>query len=324
MTSGSNQVRVYHDDHGFFKHATVNSSVTISGVESAVHGIPAIELNATHVVDNVEQDSYTITVSTTAGTTGIGGAGTVVATDNRAFQAFQANIQQVLVSNTNITWAAKTSSGLGLTETSRTPYVLDSEYSPIIPNETMYSSTTKVIATSDNKSSPTMFVRGAFTSTRANLSPAVDLERATVFTIGNRIDRPVGSTTAGFNVVADYIAENTADTGSALAKYVTKTVLLDEASSTLKVFIDVAKPNNTEFDVYYKSAEDETAIEAAAWTLASPDSPIPVSDVEEFKEVEWSIDPSEDFKAFALKIVMKSENPAFVPQGQALRAIALV
>jgi len=125
-------------------------------------------------------------------------------------------------------------------------------------------------------------------------------------------------------VVADYVAENTADTCSALAKYVTKTVLLDEASSTLKVFIDVAKPNNTEFDVYYKSAEDETAIEATSWTLASPNSPIPVSDVEEFKEVEWSIDPSEDFKAFALKIVMKSENPAFVPQGQALRAIALV
>jgi hypothetical protein len=324
MTSGSNQVRVYHDDHGFFKHASVNSSVTISGVEGTVHGIPAGELNATHVVDNVEQDSYTITVSTTAGTTGIGGAGTVVATDNRAFQAFQANIQQVLVNNTNITWSAKTSSGLGLTETARTPYVLDTAFSPIIPNETMYTDTTRVIATSDNKSSPTMFVRGAFTSTRANLSPAVDLERATVFTIGNRIDRPVGSATAGFNVVADYVAENTADTGSALAKYVTKTVLLDEASSTLKVFIDVAKPNNTEFDVYYKSAEDETAIEATSWTLASPNSPIPVSDVEEFKEVEWSIDPSEDFKAFALKIVMKSENPAFVPQGQALRAIALV
>ena len=49
-----------------------------------------------------------------------------------------------------------------------------------------------------------------------------------------------------------------------------------------------------------------------------------VSDIGEFKEVEWSIDPTEDFKAFSIKIVMKSENPAFVPQGQALRAIALV
>ena len=324
MTSGSNVVRVYHDDHGFFKHATVNSSVTITGVASAVHGIPASELNATHVVDNVEQDSYTITVSTNATSTGIGGAGTVVATDNRAFQAFQANIQQVLLNNTNITWAAKTSSGLGLTETSRTPYVLDAAFSPIIPNETMYTDTTRVIATTDNKSSPTMYVRGTFTSTKANLSPAVDLERATVFTIGNRIDRPVGSTTAGFNVVADYVAENTTETGSALSKYVTKTVLLDEASSTLKLFIDVARPNNTEFDVYYKSAEDETSIDATAWTLATPDNPIPVSDIGEFKEVEWSIDPTEDFKAFSIKIVMKSENPAFVPQGQALRAIALV
>ena len=95
----------------------------------------------------------------------------------------------------------------------------------------MYTDTTRVIATTDNKNSPTMYVRGAFTSTRSNLSPAVDLERATVFTIGNRVDRPVGSTTAGFNVVADYVAENTTETGSALAKYVTKTVLLDEASS---------------------------------------------------------------------------------------------
>ena len=169
-----------------------------------------------------------------------------------------------------------------------------------------------------------MYVRGAFTSTKANLSPAVELERATVFTIGNRSDRPVGSTTAGFNVVADYVAENTTETGSALSKYVTKTVLLDEASSTLKLFIDVARPNNTEFDVYYKSAEDETSIDATAWTLATPDNPIPVSDIGEFKEVEWSIDPTEDFKAFSIKIVMKSENPAFVPQGQALRAIALV
>ena len=324
MTTGSNIVRVYHDDHGFFKHASVNSRVTLTGIASAVHGIPASELNATHVVDSVEQDSYTITVSTNATTTGIGGAGTVVATDYRAFQAFQANIQQVLLNNTNITWAAKTSSGLGLTETSRTPYVLDTAFSPIIPNETMYTDTTRVIATTDNKNTPTMYVRGAFTSTRSNLSPAVDLERATVFTIGNRVDRPVGSTTAGFNVVADYVAENTTETGSALAKYVTKTVLLDEASSTLKVFIDVARPNNTEFDVYYKSAEDETTIEATPWALATPDNPIPVSDIEEFKEVEWSIDPTEDFKAFALKIVMKSENPAFVPQGQALRAIALV
>ena len=324
MTSGSNQVRVYHDDHGFFKHATVNSSVTISGVASAVHGIPASELNATHVVDNVEQDSYTITVSTNATTTGIGGAGTVVATDNRAFQAFQTNIQQVLVNNTNITWSAKTSSGLGLTETARTPYVLDTAYSPIIPNETMYTDTTRVIATSDNKSSSSLLVRGAFSSTKANLSPAVDLERATVFTIGNRIDRPVGSATAGFNTVINYEAENTTNTGSALAKYVTKTVLLDEPSSTLKIFMDVSQPNNTQLEIYYKSAEDETAIDAVAWSLVSPTSPIPVSDTGEFSEAEWSIDPSEDFKAFKLKIVMKSENPAFVPQSSALRAIALV
>ena len=323
-TSGSAIVRVSHKNHGFFKHATVNSSVTISGVASSIHGIPASELNATHVVDNVEQDSYTITVSTNATTTGIGGAGTIDATDNRAYHAFQTNVQQVLLTGTNITWAAKTASGLGLMETSRTPYVVDTAYSAIIPNETMYTSTTRVIATTDNKNASTFLVRGAFTSTRSNLSPAVDLERASVFTIGNRIDRPVATTTAGFNVVEDFVAETTTGVGSALAKYSTKTVLLNEASSTLKVYIDVARPNNTEFEIYYKTGADEAEITAAAWTLASPDSPIPVSDTGAFNEAEWSIDPAVDFKAFSIKIVMKSENPALVPQGRALRAIALV
>ena len=323
-TSGSGIVRVSHDNHGFFVHGSVNSSVTISGVATAIHGIPASELNATHVVSAVEQDSYTITVSTNATSTGIGGAATIDATDNRAFQAFQTNIQQVLLTGTNVTWAAKTTSGLGLMETSRTPYVVDSAFSAIIPNETMYSSTTRVIATADNKNVSTFLARGAFTSTRSNLSPAIDLERASVFTIGNRIDRPVGSTTAGFNVVDGFVAETTAAVGSALAKYVTKTVLLNEASSTLKIFIDVARPNNTEFEVYYKTGADETEVNAASWALATPDNVIPVSDTGTFSEVEWTINPTIDFKAFGIKLVMKSENPALVPNAAAFRAIALV
>tara|TARA_B110000211_G_scaffold81251_1_gene95132 strand:- start:3271 stop:8499 length:5229 start_codon:yes stop_codon:yes gene_type:complete len=323
-TSGSAIVRVSHNNHGFFKHATINSSVTISGVATAIHGIPAAQLNATHVVSGVEQDSYTITVATSATSTGIGGAATIDATDNRAFQAFQTNIQQVLLTGTNVTWAAKTTSGLGLMETSRTPYVVDSAYSAIIPNETMYTSTTRVIATTDNKNVPTFLARGAFTSTRSNLSPAIDLERASVVTVGNRIDRPVATTTAGFNVVDGFVAETTAAVGSALAKYVTKTVLLNEASSTLKIFIDVARPNNTEFEVYYKTGADETEVNAAVWVLATPDNIIPVSDTGTFSEVEWTIDPAIDFKAFTTKLVMKSENPALVPKASAFRAIALV
>ena len=324
MTSGSGIVRVAHPNHGFFVHSSVNSKVTISGVASAIHGIPAAQLNATHIVSAVEQDSYTITCATNATSTGIGGAATVDATDNRAYHAFQTNIQQVLISNTNISWAAKTASGLGLTETARTPYVVDTAFAAIIPNETMYSTTTRVIATTDNKAASTFLARAAFTSTKSNLSPVVDLERSTVFTIGNRIDRPVASTTAGFNVVTDYEAENTTKVGSALAKYLTKTVLLEETSSTLKIFMDVSRPNNTDVEIYYKSGSDEKSANAAAWTLITPISPIPVNDTGAFREVEWTVDPALDFKAFSVKIVMKSQNSAYVPQSAALRVVALV
>jgi hypothetical protein len=76
--------------------------------------------------------------------------------------------------------------------------------------------------------------------------------------------------------------------------------------------------------VYYKTGADETEVNAASWALATPDNVIPVSDTGTFSEVEWTINPTIDFKAFGIKLVMKSENPALVPNAAAFRAIALV
>lgn len=54
-----------------------NDKVRFNGAP-AVNGIPAVELNATHVITVVTVDTYTVTVSTNATSTGVGG-GTSIA-----------------------------------------------------------------------------------------------------------------------------------------------------------------------------------------------------------------------------------------------------
>jgi len=70
-TNGSAVITITDVAHG----ANDGAYVTISGVLSAVNGIPAAEINAEHVLTYVDSDTYTITVTTTATSTGSGGGG---------------------------------------------------------------------------------------------------------------------------------------------------------------------------------------------------------------------------------------------------------
>lgn len=61
-TSASNQITVNINSHG----ALDGDYVQIQNVSSAVGGIPAAEINATHLISNVALNSFTITVATPA------------------------------------------------------------------------------------------------------------------------------------------------------------------------------------------------------------------------------------------------------------------
>lgn len=80
-SAGSAVITVNDTAHG----ADNNDYVTISGVASAVDGIPAAEINAEHQITYIDADTYTITV-TTAATSGVTGAGGSVSA------AYQVNI----------------------------------------------------------------------------------------------------------------------------------------------------------------------------------------------------------------------------------------
>lgn len=323
-TSGSNVIRVSHRSHHTFEDTnSIPSYVTIAGATD-VNGIPAAEINTTHEVQNVEMDSYEIVVTTNATGTGIDGGTDVSATENQLYDTFYTNLAQVNLPGTNTTWGVRTSTGMSLGATTPTPYVTDTSFAPIIVNQNVEMLNPGVVASLDNEQSgKTFFLRGTLTSNQTNLSPVIDLERASIFTISNRIDNPVGTSVPGFNLVDDFYAETDPVLGSAKAKYLTKNVKLADAADGVRIFMDVNRPSSTNVEVYYRVSDNEETIDTLNWTLANPEEPIPFDDSYQYAETEFVIDPPGVFTVFAVKIVMKSSNSSRVPTVKDLRIIAL-
>ena len=137
------------------------------------------------------------------------------------------------------------------------------------------------------------------------------MERCSLITISNRID----NVTTG----------ETASTGGAnLAKYVTKTVELQNTSDGIKLIMDLHRPNNTFIDVYHKTGNNLGTFDAESWVLATNDlSVVAFSDGGEYNETVYTITPAATFTLFSIKIVMRSTNTSDIPKVQQLRAIAL-
>jgi hypothetical protein len=190
---GQTKVRVWHDNHGM----PSGSRVVISGVAAAVNGIPTAELNTTHVISDVDLDSYVITVTTTSATaSGYGGGSAVKATRNMQYDAVQPAVQIQTFSETAVDFGIITTTGKSVDSTTQTAYVQQvPPFSGILANETNYFNAPKMIASEINETlslggnkSVTMNV--TFSSTNNALSPILDTHRTSMIVINNKINEP--------------------------------------------------------------------------------------------------------------------------------------
>jgi len=328
--SGSNIVRVFQKNHGLMETSSgVQSFTTISGVSGPLNGILANDFNKTHIVSNVEQDSYEITTASTANATGIIGSTDIYATKNHLYNTFYASVQSINTPVTNSTWGVKMTSGLSLGDIVGKPYEVQTTYEPIIINRNFSIDNPRVISSEDQNASTnnskSFILRGTLTSTNDYVSPIIDLERCSVITVNNRINDPVltiPTGSSGFNKVENFVPETDARYGSCLAKYLTKNVRLKNNSNKLHIYVDVNRPSNTDIEVYYRVHTDDDLIDATVWSLSNPSSAIPTTDdINDFREIEYTI-PTGTFSVFAVKIVYKSKNSSKVPQCKDLRIIA--
>ena len=312
--NGSNDIIVSHRNHGF----TNGESVTLDYEgTSDINGIPSTEVKATHGIKNVERDRYTVTTASAATGTGIDGDDNATATENLAWNTVYPFIQEVTLPNTGMTWGIKDTK-LGGDNT----YVESSSYLPMIINSNYTPQTPRAVLSGTAKS---LWFNGSLVSTNDNVSPVIDMQRCSAITVFNRINNPIGVATNGYDLVANFEEETDPYRGSALSKYVTKTVQLDESSDELKVYLDINRPSMTNVKVYCKTSSEATGFDDLNWTeVTSTVGAVPYSDdPNDYRELEYSVN-SDPFTLFAVKIVFTSQNTSKIPSCKNLRAIALL
>ena len=176
------------------------------------------------------------------------------------------------------------------------------------------------------------------------LSPAIDLNDASVVFISNRINAPVSNyaTDGRVNTIVD-------DPHNFI--YVTKTVLLENAASGLKVYLDAYIGDVNDVRLFYALDQQDSLAEDCIFTpfpghgnfdvngnLISSDLSDGSSDIKipkydnlvvqeplfaQFREYTFSNEDLPAFNAFRIKIVGTSTNQSVVPQLKNLRVIAL-
>ena len=191
VRAGQTKVRVYQDNHG----VPSGTRVTISGVAAAVNGIPAAQLNATHVISDVDLDSYVITIATAATSSGYGGGSGIKATRNLQYDAVQPAVQLQTFSETQVDFGIKTTTGKSVDSTSQTPYVQDASFSGILANETNYFTAPRMVASEVNETNSlggnkSVTMNATFSSTNNALSPILDTHRTSMYLISNKVNEP--------------------------------------------------------------------------------------------------------------------------------------
>jgi len=331
-------ITVYHPNHGM--HGTSNN-VTIAGVPSGTYnGISADQINGTYTaIGNVTLDSYTldptnntsyvgaIAVATAAGD--IGGSA-VTATQNRLYDILNLSLQTMTLPGTSIAYQIRPTTGKSV-HGSESEFSLSSASNAInvIANDNIYFNAPQMVASSINETnemsgSKSLFVTLDLATTNTKLSPVLDTQRISAFTIQNRLNDPTESNTPNF--VACTENEGT----SCSTKYITRPITLENASTALDVRLTSNVRSTSSVELYYRitSSEEVRNIEDLSWIPfngdGSEDTTVtPAEDDETFKEYKYSDTGLHDFTAFQLKIVMKGTNSAYPPRIRDLRGIAL-
>ena len=136
----------------------------------------------------------------------------------------------------------------------------------------------------------------------------------------------------------DFIPENTSKNGSSIAKYVTKEIGISNPATNVNVKLTVNVKDISNVEVLYrtKKASSQENFEDIDWQYFNgtgvPDqsevatSENTISGVVEkqssYQELSYSASDIAEFSSFAVKVVMKSVDPAYVSKIQDLRAVA--
>ena len=329
--SGDATLTMIHQDHGFTK----NDKVFISGLDSNTrfNGILGSSIIGERTITGVDHSGYIFEADSAATSSLRTGGSSVIVDRNVMMNEYNFNVASLVPEETTLTTAVKLTSGASFgtnrNSASNAAYATDANFDTIITNEYLKSEAPKLIATArneaaNNSSNKSVQLRVQMSTTDSDVSPIIDLQRSTVSSLENIIDNQDSSGTA-----LTFVQETDARNGTAASKHITKTINLAESAVGLKVLLAANRPNEADFDLFFRTATADEVITDQPYILAPKDAIIAADeDPNIFREYTYLIGgiggTLAPFTSFQLKIVFKSTNSSKIARIRDLRAIAMV
>lgn len=339
--SGSDTIRVFHEGHGLSK----GDKVTISGLDSdtTYGGIAGHHIKGHREVLNVDHTGYTFQADSIASSGVRVGGDSVEVTQNAIMNSYFPSIATLLPETTSLSSSVRlTGSSSGVAQlsyaenrnTNNLALSKATDYSAITINEfitneepkAILSDSNEAVHTSGNKS---FDLKLTLSTTDNKVSPVIDLQRVSITTFENVIDRQDSAATDGFNIPLSIVQETDARGGTSAAKHITVPVTLEEPAVGLKILLSANRPDEANFDVYYKVAAGDETLNDKPYNLVAKEVELPAdNDGVTFRDYEYlaggQVGNLTPFTQFQVKIVMTTTNSSRIPRIQDLRAIALV
>ena len=288
--------------------------------------VPLTEINKTHTaIANIDMDSYTVTLTTAPTVSGastiaeVGGINTF-ASENYRFETFKTQISTLQLPSTSITSVIRSTSGTSPSG-SETSFTTETSGNSFSLGENTDLDTSRIVCSPINETNElsgakSLFIPITLRTNNTNVSPVIDLDRASMIAIANELN----SIDSSSDVYADYNPSTAPEGDNNAAIYITKKVALENPATALKVFFAGNVLGTAELEVLFKilrsdSADDFDDLGYEFFnTSGIPDSTVATSLTrEDFQQYVYSAGVTDDgmgdslpeFIQFAIKIVMK-------------------
>ena len=312
-----------------------------------INGTPLTEINKVHnAIANINIDSYTIaitnapTISGSSDTSEVGGI-SVFASENYRYETVRTVVKTLEFPLTDLTSSLASTSGTSPSGTETSFSKLATDEKNILLNVNSDLTRTNIVASNVNEelelaSAKSFEIKFRMISGATNLSPVIDLDRASAILVGNVINNVDSSTDV--YPTSDFAASTEPEGDQNAAIYITKKVALENPATSIRVNFAGNKSASSDIKVLFKvlRSDDSFDFDELGYeffnTDGSTDTTVNNSlTVADFQQYSYSAGIKDDgigaslgeFSQFAIKIVMQGTNAAQPPRIRDLRVIAL-
>lgn len=307
-TNGSDEVVIYRKHHNY----TVGTIIEIEGANGG-NGLVSDDLNGQHTVESViDPNRFVIKVDNVATASGDIGDNSVIISDTIQASALSPNIPISQFSDTFVSLEARGTSGKSISGF-EVPYNTFNSYIKLSNGEINELSAPWLITNANDEAinlngEKSFKTRILIASDNPNISPVID--------------------SVGCSIVTPFILVNMPDSYNPngegnWANYRTKISTLVNPADSIKVYLDVNKPQGAEVRLSARFGNTIDEVNEAAWQEVTNINGGSIYSSESFYENEFELSNINQFTSYQLMIQLSSTSATQYPKAKRLRLIAL-